>query len=69
MSFPIIQILREIISWDSTSAKSAILTHLEVLDLDFDEFLHSLKAEIHPINIIRSPKNGQNGIFSKIDFT
>ena len=63
MSFPITQILREINLGDSRRAKSTILTHLEVLDLVFDEFLHFLKVEIHQINIIRSPTNGQNGSF------
>ena len=33
--FSIIHILREINFWDSRSAKSAILTHLEALDFDF----------------------------------
>ena len=32
--FPITQILREIKYWDSRSAKSAILTHLEALNFD-----------------------------------
>ena len=32
--------LREINIWHSASTKSAILTHLEALNCDFDEFLH-----------------------------
>ena len=40
----ITQILCEINFWDSRSAKSAILTHLEALNCDFYEFLHFLKA-------------------------
>ena len=46
-NFAITQILREINFGECTSAKSAILTHLEVLNLDFYEFLHFLKAEIY----------------------
>ena len=38
--FSITHFLREINFGDATSAKSAILTHLEVLYLDFYEFLH-----------------------------
>ena len=33
---------------NSRSAKAAILTHLEAVNLDFYEFLHFLKAEIQP---------------------
>ena len=40
----ITQILREIKVKDSRSAKSAILTYLELLNFDFYEFLHSSKA-------------------------
>ena len=36
------QILRETNFGDSRSAKSAILSHLEALNSDFDEFLHFL---------------------------
>ena len=43
-NFSITQILREINLWDSRSAKSAILTHLEAVNFDFfNEFLHFLK--------------------------
>ena len=65
--FSITQILREI--------KSAISTHLEALNFDFNEFLHFFNAEIYQVNKIQSPKNGKNGNFymisrfSKFDFT
>ena len=48
--FSITQILREINSENSSSAKSAILSHLEVLNFDFHVFLHFLKAEIDQMN-------------------
>ena len=41
----IIQILRQIEIGESRSAKSAVYTHLQALNLDFYEFLHFLKAE------------------------
>ena len=44
--FSITHILREINFGDSTRAKSAILTHLEVLNFAFYEILHFLKTEI-----------------------
>ena len=40
---------------EDSSAKSVILTHLEALNFDSDEFLHFSKAEIYPINPIQSP--------------
>ena len=52
--FGITQILREINFEDSWSAKSAILTHFEALNLDFYEFLHFLKAKSYQINKIYS---------------
>ena len=72
--FPITQILREINFGNSRSAKIDNLTHSEVLNFDFNELLHFLKAEIYQINQVQSPKNGKNGNFrtsrvSKIDFT
>ena len=45
-NFAITHILREINFGDSTRAKSAILTHLEVLNFAFYEILHFLKTEI-----------------------
>ena len=75
MIFPITQILREINFWDSRSAKSDILTNLEALNCDVNEFLHFLKAEIHQINYSRAPITAKTAIlellseFSKIAFT
>ena len=54
--FSITQILREINFGDCRSAKSAILTHLEVLNFDFYEILHFLKAEIYQIVKLCAPK-------------
>ena len=62
MIFPITQILREINFWDSRSAKSDILTNLEALNCDVNEFLHFLKAEIHQINYSRAPKTAKTAI-------
>ena len=72
--FSITQILREINFGHSRGAKSAILTHLEVLNVDSYDFLHFLKVDIYQISKIQSLKNGKNGSFrtpkvSKIDFT
>ena len=53
--FSITQILREINVVDSRSAKSAILTHLEPLNCDFQEFFHFLKAEIDQISNFENP--------------
>ena len=55
--FFITQILREIISGNSRSAKPAILTHLEALNFSFCDFLHFLKAKIYQINHFQSLKN------------
>ena len=52
----ITQILREINFGDSKSAKSAILTHLEALNFDLNEFLHFWEAEIDQSNKFRAPK-------------
>ena len=54
--FAATHILREINFWDSRSAKSAILTHLEALNFDFHGFLHFLKAEIYQMNKSRALK-------------
>ena len=72
--FAITQILHEINFVDSRSAKSAIFTHLEALNLDFYEFLNFLKAEIFQISKIQRPWNVKNCSFCtsrihKIDFT
>ena len=53
--FSITQILHEINFEDSWSAKSAILTHLDVLNFDFYEFLHFLKSDIYQMNKIHWP--------------
>ena len=55
MIFIITQILREINFRDSKSAKSAILTHLEALNLNFYDFLHFLKAQIDQTNQLHTP--------------
>ena len=60
--FTITQILRGI-NLDSSSAKSAILTHLEALDFDLHGSLHSLKAEVYLKEKTQSPKNGKNWQF------
>ena len=44
-NFSITQILRENKFRDSTRAITTILTHLEALNNDFDEFLRLLRAE------------------------
>ena len=72
--FSIIQILREIKFGDSTSAKSAILTHSEFPNFALYEILHFLKAEICQTNKIQGLRNDKNGNFRtsislKIDFT
>ena len=72
--FPITQILREINFGDSRSVKSAILPHLQVVNFDFYQIWHFLKADIYQINKIQSHKIGKNVSFgtprfSKIDFT
>ena len=54
-NFSIIQVLREINFEVSGSAKSAVLTRLEALKLNFYEILHFFKAEIYQINRIQSP--------------
>ena len=50
--FSITQILREINFGDSASVKSAILTHLEVLNFAFYEIMHLLKVKIDQLNKI-----------------
>ena len=60
--FSVIQILRETNFGDSKSAKSAINTHLEDLNLAFYEFLHFLEAGIYQINKIQSPKMAKTAV-------
>ena len=54
-NFSITQILREIAFRDFRSTKPAIFTHLEAVNLDFDEFLHFLTTGIYQINKIQRP--------------
>ena len=73
-SFSITLILLETKFGDLRGAKSAILTLLEAVNFDFDEFLHFLEAEIGQITKVQSHKNDKNGSFStsrflKTDFT
>ena len=72
--FFVIQILCEINFVNSRSSKTVIFAILEALNLDHDEFLQFLKAEIYQISKFRAPKIAKNGSFatsrmSKIDFT
>ena len=60
--FSISQILRETNFWDSRSAKSAILTHLEALNFNLEEFLHFFRAGIFKINKIQTPKLAQTAV-------
>ena len=69
--FSITQILREINFTDSTSAKSAKLTHLEVLNFAY-VILHFLKAEMYKIvKIHKLQITAVLGLLDspKIDFT
>ena len=61
--FSIIQILRKIKIGDSKSAKCAIFTLLEALNLDYFGFLHFLKAEIHQKPHFQCSKKCKNSIF------
>ena len=70
----IFKILREINFGYSISAKCAILTNLEALNIYFYEFWHFLKAGIDQINKIQGPKNGKTAVIElpesqKFDFT
>ena len=56
LNFAITQILREIYFGDATSAKSAILSHLEVQNFAFYEIMHFLKAEIYKFTHFRPLK-------------
>ena len=74
--FFITQILREINFGDSRSAKSAILTHSEALNFDFNEISHFLKAEISKLKYNLESLKWQKRAFlellhrfSKIDLT
>ena len=67
--FAIIQILREINCEHCRSAKSAIITHLQALNFEFDEFLHFLKVAIYQISKIQSSKNDKNSSFRASRFS
>ena len=67
-AFSVAQILRKIKFGDSRSAKSAILTHLEVLNFDFNEFLHFLKAEFYPINKSEPLQLQKTAVLLLLDF-
>ena len=54
--FSVTQILREINFGELRSAKSAILTHLEGQNFDFNDFLHFLNSEMGQINKIQPLK-------------
>ena len=54
--FSITQILREFNFGDSRSAKSVILTHLEAIKFDLNEFLHYLKAGVNKLTKFRDPE-------------
>ena len=51
----------------SRSAKSAILIHLEAMNVDLYEVLHFVKAEIHQINKIQSPKMWKTAVLELLD--
>ena len=67
--FTITQILREINSRDSRSAKFAILTHSEYLNFEILELLHFYEADVYQINSIQIPNCKRTSLVSKIDFT
>jgi len=56
-NFPVSEIFCEIDFREIRRAKSAILAHLEALNLDFNEFLHFLKAAIDQMNKVQNQKN------------
>ena len=65
--FSITQILREINFGDFTRAKSAILTHLYVLDFASYEILHFLKAEIYQLNNTKPSKKAKTTVLELLD--
>ena len=65
--FSITQILREIKFGNYTSAKSAILTHLEALNFDIYTFLHFLEAEIYQISKFRAQKLAKMAVLQILD--
>ena len=65
--FSITQILREINFDDSTSAKSAILTHLQVLNFEFYEFCTVLVLKFTKLTESRAPKRAKIAILEQSD--
>ena len=65
--FPINQILREINIGNSTSAKSGIFTHFEVLNFAFYEIMHFLKAGIYQLNKIYALKKAKMAVSERLD--
>ena len=53
--------------WDSRSANSTILTHLEALNCDFYEFLHFLKAKINQKSKLRISKIVKKAYFALLE--
>ena len=68
-NFSITQILREINVEDFSSAKLAILTHLEPLNFDFYGFLHFLKAKIYQKTKPRALEIAKNSSFRNPRFS
>ena len=73
VNFFITHILLEIRVGDFGGQKTAILTQLEALNFNFDEFLHFLKSELTKLTKSRAPKikiiSFSTSRFFKIDFT
>ena len=70
MIFSITQILGEINFGGSRSAKSAILTHLENLNFDFEKFLNFFRADNNQIGKGKAAEDlYRSSKLSKIDFT
>ena len=59
-------ILREIKVGESAASKTAILTHLEALTLDFHEFFQFVKAKIDKKTKIQSLQNCKKREFLKL---
>ena len=67
-SFSITEILREINFGDPIIAKSAKI-HLDVMNFDFYDFLHFLKAEIYQKTKFTAPKMAKTAVFGLLEFT
>ena len=66
-NFAITQILCEINFGDSTSAKSALLTYLDVHNFAFCEIWHFLKTEICKITKFRASQNTKTAVLELLD--